>query len=171
MQEVYSKTLASVYEQLEYVTPDTTLQEVLEKACVTEVVYLKALHQIKTSSNQPEIVLKRTPYESNINNYKQTMMEAWEANLNVQFVTNVYSSVMYLASYISKPEKTLGVFSVSKRVMISCQNLQCRQFPYNIDSRSRILFISFKTILFLVLSVNEHLYYSFTVYKCVYGYY
>lgn len=111
MQEVYSKTLASVYEQLEYVTPDTT-HEVLEKACVTEVVYLKALHQIKTSSNQPGIVLKRTPYESNINNYKQTMMEAWEANLNVQFVTNVYSSVMYLAPYISKPEKTLGdVFS------------------------------------------------------------
>lgn len=32
-------------------------------------------------------------------------MKAWEANLDVQFVTNVYSCVMYLASYVSKPEK------------------------------------------------------------------
>lgn len=41
-------------------------------------------------------------------NYNTTMMKAWEANMYVQFVTNVYSCVMYLESYVTKPEKTLG---------------------------------------------------------------
>jgi len=48
-------------------------------------------------------------------------MSAWEANLDVQFVTNVYSCVMYLASYILKPEKTLG--DVLKAVSASSKHL------------------------------------------------
>lgn len=35
-------------------------------------------------------------------------MLAWQANLDVQFVTNTYACVMYVASYVSKPEKILG---------------------------------------------------------------
>lgn len=52
-------------------------------------------------------------------------MKAWEANLDVQFVTNVYSCVMYLASYVSKPEKTLG--DVLKAVSKSSQHLGAKQ--------------------------------------------
>lgn len=48
-------------------------------------------------------------------------MNAWEANLDVQYVTHVYSCVIYLASYITKPEKTLG--DVPKAVSTSSQHL------------------------------------------------
>jgi hypothetical protein len=35
-------------------------------------------------------------------------MKGWQANLDLQYVTNVYPCIMYVASYISKLEKTLG---------------------------------------------------------------
>jgi len=35
-------------------------------------------------------------------------MKGWQANLDLQYVTNVYSCIMYVASYISKLKKTLG---------------------------------------------------------------
>lgn len=52
-------------------------------------------------------------------------MKTWGANLDVQFVTNILSCVMYLASYVSKPEKTLGV--VLKTVSKSSQHLGAKQ--------------------------------------------
>lgn len=48
-------------------------------------------------------------------------MLAWQANLNVQFVTNTYACVMYVASYVSKPEKTLG--DILKAVSASGEHL------------------------------------------------
>lgn len=130
MQELYSAALTSVYEQLDNVDQKTSLQEVLNKANVPEQHYIDALHWIKTKSGQPAIVLKRNPYECNVNNYNSVLMKSWEANLDVQFVTNVYSCVMYLASYISKPEKTLG--DVLKAVSTSSQHLGTKQTMKNV---------------------------------------
>ncbi|WAR12577.1 hypothetical protein MAR_026757 [Mya arenaria] len=87
LEKVYSKALTSVSEQLVDVEESTTLQEILDKVEVTKELYLNALHRIKTKSGQPAALLKRKPFS---------------------YVTNVYSCVMYLASYVSKPEKTLG---------------------------------------------------------------
>ena len=42
-----------------------------------------------------------------INNYNPTLMKGWQANLDLQYVTNVYSCIMYVASYISKRKKLL----------------------------------------------------------------
>ena len=98
-----------------------SLQDLLHKAVVSEDVYLKALHWIKTKQGQPAILLKRSIQEINVNNYNSTLTKAWEANIDVQFVTNVYSCVMYLASYVCKPEKTLG--DVLKAVSASSQHL------------------------------------------------
>ncbi|WAR27346.1 hypothetical protein MAR_013050 [Mya arenaria] len=108
MQEVYSTALTSVSEQLVDVEESTTLQIILDKVKVEKELYLNALHWIKTKSGQPAVLLKRKPVSVNINNYNTTLMRAWEGNIDVQYVTNVYSCVMYLASYVPKPEKTLG---------------------------------------------------------------
>ena len=53
-------------------------------------------------------MLKRKPSEICINNYNEVIMMSWEANHDVQFVTSVLECVFYVASYMSKPEKTLG---------------------------------------------------------------
>ena len=122
-QEKFKKLLSTVHEQLQHVDMDTelTFEQLLAKLGVCEQDYIEAISWMKTRSGQPAILLNRSSKEVNINNYNSTMMEAWEANLDVQFVVNVYACVMYVASYVSKPEKTLG--DVLKGVSSSSQHL------------------------------------------------
>ena len=109
-QETYKEILATVHEQLDKIDQDTqiSLDSVLEKANVAEAQYMRALRWFKTKSGRPAIVLKREPCEIFINNYNKVIMMSWEANHDVQFVTSVLECVFYVASYMSKPEKTLG---------------------------------------------------------------
>ena len=76
----------------------------LKKIGVPEGKYIDAVGWLKTRHGQPAVLLKRGLREVNINNYNSTFMRAWQANLDIQYVTNVYACVMYLASYVSKPE-------------------------------------------------------------------
>ncbi|XP_071480520.1 uncharacterized protein [Diadema antillarum] len=128
--KVFTNTLTAVLDQLKDVNQQTTLDDVLRKCNVSEETYLKALHWKQTKGGQPAVLLKRTPYECNVNNYNFMLMKSWEASLDVQFVTNVYSCVMYLASYISKPEKTLG--DVLKAVSKSSKHLGTKQTMKNV---------------------------------------
>lgn len=95
---------------------DITLESLLQELQIPADMYMKALTWIKTKQGQPAILYKRNPPDCFINNFSPTLMKAWQANLDLQYVTNVYACIMYVASYVSKPEKTLGdVFkSVSK---------------------------------------------------------
>ena len=68
--------------------------------------YVKAL---EVTSSGTVIVLKRKPHEKNINNYNPTVMLAWQANMDVQFILNAYACVMYVASYIMKTDRAMGV--------------------------------------------------------------
>ena len=79
--------------------------EILDKAEVTEKDYIDAL---EVSSNGSVVVLKREPNERFINNYNPSVMLAWEANMDIQFVLNAYACVMYVASYIMKTERSMG---------------------------------------------------------------
>ena len=94
---------------------------------------MESLKWIKTRKGQPAILLKRDLTEVNINNYNVTIIKAWEANLDVQYVTNVYSCIMYVASYMSKPEKTLG--DVLKGVSASTQHLGAKSSMKNIAKK------------------------------------
>ena len=55
------------------------------------------------------VLLKREPNEQNINNYNASVMLAWQANMDIQYVLDAYACVMYVASYIMKTEKSMGV--------------------------------------------------------------
>ena len=134
-QEKYSDILQAVYDQLSKLdfSEDVDFDQLLEKASVNEDNYIAALKWIKTKNGQPAILLKRTPSEVNINNYNTTLMQAWEANLDVQYVTNTYACVMYVASYVSKPEKTLG--DVLKAVSSSAQHLGPKSAMKNVAKK------------------------------------
>ena len=85
---------------------DMSLHDLLVKAEVSIDDYMEALAVSTTGS---VVVLKREPCECYINNYNAPVMLAWQANMNLQYVLNAYACVMYVASYIMKTERSMGV--------------------------------------------------------------
>ena len=77
-----------------------SLGELLNKAGVTEQEYIEALEVSNV------VVLK--PNECYITNYNPSVMLAWQANMDIQFVLNAYACVLYVASYIMKTERSMG---------------------------------------------------------------
>jgi DNA replication protein DnaC/predicted peroxiredoxin len=59
-------------------------------------------------SQKEFIVMKRNVSDIWVNSYNPTLIQAWNANMDIQFVLNPYSCIMYIVSYISKSEKELG---------------------------------------------------------------
>ena len=83
---------------------DVSIEELIELAQTNQVLYEKA---ISTASSGAVIVLKRDPKDCFINNYNENVLVAWQANHDVQYVMNAYACIMYVASYITKSEKTM----------------------------------------------------------------
>ena len=84
---------------------DVTLNELLTVAHVTIDDYTKALSISKFGQS---VILKRQPYEQNVNCYSPAILKAWQANMDIQYVVNAYACVMYIASYVLKAEKGMG---------------------------------------------------------------
>jgi hypothetical protein len=84
---------------------DITFDEMLEEFSVSEHEYILA---IRSSLSCPTIFLKRSPNELRINNYNSTCLLAWRANMDIQFVLDVYACAMYIVSYISKAQKGMS---------------------------------------------------------------
>jgi hypothetical protein len=62
---------------------------------------------ISISDVGTNIILKRTIHEIYINNYNKYFLEAWNANLDVQFCTDPYAVITYITDYFTKSEKNL----------------------------------------------------------------
>ena len=84
---------------------DITFDQLVKELGVSEHDYVLA---IRSSINCPAIFLKRTLNELRINNYNSACLHAWRANMDVQFVLDVYACAMYIVSYISKAQKGMG---------------------------------------------------------------
>ena len=52
--------------------------------------------------------LKRNPNELRINNYNPACLSAWRANMDIQFVLDVYACTVYIVNYISKAQKGMS---------------------------------------------------------------
>ena len=83
----------------------SSLNESFDKSEVTENDYINALQM---SSKGNVVLLKRETNECCINNYNVSVMLAWQANMDIQFILNAYACVMYVASYIMKTERAMG---------------------------------------------------------------
>jgi len=59
-------------------------------------------------SGKITIELKRTKEEVFINPYNETLLRAWGANVDLQFVTNAHAVIRYILDYMCKPERELG---------------------------------------------------------------
>ena len=101
------KTLSSVKEVLQSTDLPThvSLDYILHIAHVTLDDYTKAL---SISRSGQSIILKRHPSERYVNYYSPSILKAWKANIDIQYVINAYACVMYIASYVLKAEKGMG---------------------------------------------------------------
>ena len=84
---------------------DMTFEDLLLKLNITEENYLLA---IRSSLNAATIFLKQKPNEMHINNYNADCLTAWRANMDIQYVLDVYACAVYIANYISKSQKGMS---------------------------------------------------------------
>ena len=63
---------------------------------------------IRSSLKSTMIFLKRTPSEIRVNAYNPALIKAWRANMDIQFVTNVYACAVYIASYVTKSQRGMS---------------------------------------------------------------
>ena len=84
---------------------DISFDQLLTNLNITEQNYCLA---IRSSLHSPTIFLKRSPNELRVNNYNSACLSAWRANMDIQFVLDVYACAMYIVSYISKAQKGMS---------------------------------------------------------------
>ena len=82
-----------------------TYEEVLRGCKIAKGVYQQSL---KVSSDNTTVFLKRSPSAININNYNKWMLLGWQANMDIQFVSNPYACIDYIIKYITKEERDMG---------------------------------------------------------------
>jgi hypothetical protein len=78
---------------------------VFEEAGITEDDFQDSLC---TMSKRSTVILKRRPEDCWVNPYNKHLLHAWNANMDIQYILDAYSCVMYIVSYISKAERELG---------------------------------------------------------------
>ncbi|KAL3967666.1 antigen [Sarotherodon galilaeus] len=83
------------------------LSELLHKCKFTYEQYLDCVFNL---SNGHVILLKREPNDCWVNAYNADLLRAWNANMDIQYVIDDYSCLMYMMSYVSKPEFEMTQF-------------------------------------------------------------
>ena len=84
---------------------DIGFDDLLAKLGLSEERYILA---IRSSLVGPTVFLKRNPNELRINNYNKPCLLAWRANMDIQYVLDVYACAMYIVSYISKAQRGMS---------------------------------------------------------------
>ena len=101
------KTIDKVMKEIEDLgenARDETLNSVLSKLGISEEKYVNAL---KISRKGKVVVLKRTIHEMYVNNYNDTYLSAWRANMDIQLCMDVHSVITYITDYVTKDDSGL----------------------------------------------------------------
>ncbi|XP_061173328.1 uncharacterized protein LOC133182501 [Saccostrea echinata] len=78
------------------------LQDIVQ---LSEDDYIKC---IRSSLRGPKVFLKRKPCDLRVNAYNSTLLHAWAANIDIQYVLDPYACAMYIVSYISKSQRGMS---------------------------------------------------------------
>lgn len=97
--------LNAVMQTLECTGTDITLTELLERSGIPEDIYHDALNLSMKKNN---ILLKRKPAETCVNPYNPIIMKALRANMDIQYIRDVWGCVAYITSYMCKPERSMS---------------------------------------------------------------
>ncbi|KAL6484420.1 hypothetical protein MHYP_G00064660 [Metynnis hypsauchen] len=89
-----------------------SITQLLEMVGMTYEDYKESVKSLSTSSL---VIMEREPKDCWVNGYNPLLLRAWDANMDIQFILNPYSCIMYILSYISKAEHEMSDYL--KRVM------------------------------------------------------
>uniref|UniRef100_A0A9J8ADG0 ATP-dependent DNA helicase n=1 Tax=Cyprinus carpio carpio TaxID=630221 RepID=A0A9J8ADG0_CYPCA len=82
----------------------------------------------KCINNSTHIVLKRQLNEVWVNQYNKFSLKCWNANMDIQYVTDAYACIVYIISYISKSEREMGLLLANAQRESATQgNVDARQ--------------------------------------------
>ena len=84
-----------------------TFDEFLKAIDTKEEDYEKAL---STSHKGRVLVLKRSVKERFVNNFNEEMLEAWNANMDIQLAIDPFAVITYIISYVNKDETQITKF-------------------------------------------------------------
>ncbi|XP_062571568.1 uncharacterized protein LOC134233602 [Saccostrea cucullata] len=74
-------------------------------------------------SKSKSIILQRNPGALWINQYNPCLLKCWDANMDIQFVLDPFSCIVYIISYISKSEREMGMLLKQTKIEAEEGNL------------------------------------------------
>lgn len=75
---------------------------------------------IRSTLAGPKVFIKRDPCNVRVNAYNPPVLQAWQANTDIQFITNAYACAMYVVNYVSKGQR--GVSELLRRTCDEARN-------------------------------------------------
>ena len=86
---------------------DISFDQSLFELSLTEENYVLA---VSSSLHATAVFLKRNPNEPRINNHNPACLSAWRANMDIQFVLDVYACGVYGELYIKGSKRNEQTF-------------------------------------------------------------
>ena len=115
--------LAGVWDAvLTYETLST--KTLFRKLGIDQLKYEEA-HKIVTA--RQSVILKRDPSEIWVNQYNPHLLRCWDANMDIRFVLDPFSCIVYIISYISKAEREMGMLLRQTKLEAEEGNMNARQ--------------------------------------------
>ncbi|XP_062594109.1 uncharacterized protein LOC134255598 [Saccostrea cucullata] len=97
-----------------------TTEEVFSNINLSQDLYERA-HRVLASKTTT--VLKRNPTEMWTNQYNPCLLKSWDANMDIQYVLDPFSCIVYIISYISKSEREMGMLLKQTQIEAAEGNL------------------------------------------------
>ena len=129
--------------------PDTQIMDFgnfIKHLNVLEEEYLLA---VRSTLVGPKVFLRRKPSNVRVNGYNATVLRSWQANMDIQFITNAYACVMYIVNYVSKGQR--GMSDLLRR---ACD--EAKKGSSNIQDQVRV--IGNKFLKHVEISAQEAIY-------------
>ncbi|XP_030832522.1 uncharacterized protein LOC115920595 [Strongylocentrotus purpuratus] len=100
------KLLKSVKDALSNGIEYNSVNHLFEKLGITQNQFENAHNEL---ASQQSIIIKREIQDVWVNQFNPSLLRSWNANMDLQFVTNVFACVAYIVSYMSKAEREIGM--------------------------------------------------------------
>lgn len=98
---------------------------------LTQEIYEYAHNKVTAKT---ATVLKRNANEVWTNQYNPCLLKCWDANMDIQFVLDPFSCIVYIVSYISKAEREMGMLLKQTKIEAEEGNLNARETMKRIGS-------------------------------------
>ena len=106
-----------------------TMDEFLSRLHLDLDSYILA---VRSSLRTSTVFIRRSPSEVRVNNYNVHCLQAWRANMDIQFILDVYACATYITSYVSKGER-----GMSDLLRSACR--EAKQGNSNLKQQVRII--------------------------------